>query len=166
MKQIKVLAKSLLCRATAHKRWVSVETHCLASTVSALGHPRGHVLLAGAARCRQVHEVLAGHRTRHPTAQERSRVVDSRLRRQKRRPHLETNRKRIFTLRFELPRVGSCAKRLRRGPRLLGDAIYRGARNLQEVEGSALRHLVVPPRAQRTASSTTRRQLVRHRRPH
>ena len=142
---------------------------CLPSrkgTVPALGHSRGKVLLAGAARRHQVREVLAKHRTGHPTTQARPRVVDARPRIQERRPHLETNQKRIFTLRFERLRMGCCAKRLRRGPRFLADAKYRGAHNLQGAEGSALCHPCVPSRAQRTKSSFTRGQPVRHRRPH
>ena len=62
---------------------------CLPSrkvTVSALGHSRGHALLAGAARRSQVREVMVKHRTRHPTAQARSRVVDTRPRLQEWRP--------------------------------------------------------------------------------
>ncbi len=75
LKQIAVLIKTLLCQATTHKRWVSVNTLAFPgqkNKVCALGHPRGHVLLAGAAQCRQVREVIIGHRTRHPTAQARS----------------------------------------------------------------------------------------------
>jgi hypothetical protein len=105
-------------------------------------------------------------RAGHSAAKARSRVVNARPRLQERRPHLETDRKLKFTLRSERLRVGNCAQRLRRGPRILRYARPKGVRNLQGVEGSAMRYRGVPPRAQRTTSSSTRRQPVRHRRPH
>ena len=64
---------------------------------------------------------------------------------QERRPHLETNRKRICTSQFERLRVGSCAKQLRRGRRPLGDAIHRGAHHVQGAKGSALHHTAFHP---------------------
>jgi hypothetical protein len=89
LKQIATLAKTLLCRAAAHKRWVSVKTLCLLSrkgTVPALGHSRGQILSTGTSRRDRLCKVLVRDRAGNAATQTRSRVVDARPGLQERRP--------------------------------------------------------------------------------
>ena len=82
LKHIAVLAKTLLCRAATHKRWVGVKT--LASLAGKaqflhLAIPVAiHALPTGVARRGQVRKVLVGNHTGYPAAEAGSRVVDPR----------------------------------------------------------------------------------------
>ena len=140
------LSKGLICRATSHKRWVSVKA--LASLAGKAQFLHLAILVAGFF-LGELHDFVKSEKSwsgtvkGHLPAKAGIGAVNASPQTPHRSPRREAHRERPHPLRLQQLRMGSGPQHMRCVSGFLVHAEPRGTHRLQGIEGGALRHQVL-----------------------